>query len=302
MRVLVAGATGAIGRPLVARLLAGGHAVTALVRSPEKAAAVLGSGVKIAAADVFDAEAVKAAVAAHRPEVVIEQLTSLPRRYTREEMAAAAPLNNRLRLEGGDNLLAAARASGVRKYLRQSIAFFAVPGPGLADEVTPLAVNGPPAVAGTVRTLIELENRLLDCPLEGLVLRYGFFYGPGTWFHLAGDVAEQVRNGQWPIIGRGEGVWSWLHIDDAAIATVLAAEKGRRGVYLIADDTPLPVSEWLPAFARYVGAPPPPQVPVQDALKSAGPDAVYYGTQMRGASNAKAKRELGFQPRALEWM
>ncbi|WP_281175988.1 NAD-dependent epimerase/dehydratase family protein [Edaphobacter aggregans] len=133
-------------------------------------------------------------------------------------------------------------------------------------------------------------------------MRYGFFYGPGTWFNPDGDVAQQVRQQQFPIVGNGEGVWSWLHIEDAAIATVAAAEQGNPGIYLITNDQPLAVREWLPAFAQWLNAPPPPQISVEDALKASGADAVYYGTQMRGVSNAKAKRELNFQPRPLEWI
>src|SRR5262249_7971554 len=163
-----AGGTGAVGRPLVARLLAKGHAVVALTRSPEEAPALLERGMEPAVADVFDAEAVKAVVARAQPQVVIEQLTALPRTYTRESMAAAAPFNTRLRLEGGSNLLAAAQAAGVRRYLRQSIAFWAVPGPGLADEDTPLAFDASPAVAADARVVTELERRLLGTPdMEG---------------------------------------------------------------------------------------------------------------------------------------
>jgi 2-alkyl-3-oxoalkanoate reductase len=151
--------------------------------------------------------------------------------------------------------------------------------------------------------IAEIERRLLETPnLEGIVLRYGFFYGSGTWFAPDGDVAEQVRQQQFPIVGNGEGVWSWLHIEDAAIATVAAVERGNPGIYSIADDRPLAVREWLPAYARWLNAPPPPQISVEEALRVGGADAVYYGTQMRGASNAKAKRELNFQPRSLEWL
>jgi nucleoside-diphosphate-sugar epimerase len=302
MKILLAGGTGAIGRPLIAQLLANGHTVIALTRSPEKAQALAEQGIEPAIADVFDADAVKAAVTRAQPEVVIEQLTALPKTYTRESMSAAAPFNRRIRLEGGANVLAAAQAAGVRRYLRQSIAFWAVPGPGLADETTPLAFDAPPAVAADVGVVSEIERRLLETPnLEGIALRYGFFYGPGTWFNPDGDVAHQLRQQQFPMIGNGEGVWSWLHIDDAAIATVAAAEQGNPGIYLIANDQPLAVREWLPAFAEWLNAPPPPQISVEDALKGSGPDAVYYGTQMRGASNAKAKRELSFRPRPLEW-
>src|SRR4030095_10090903 len=304
MKIFVAGGTGAIGRPLIAELLAKGHALVALTRSPEKAQALVEQGIEPAIADVFDTDAVKAVVRRAQPEIVIEQLTALPRTYTRESMNAAAALNNRIRLEGGGNVLAAAQAAGARRYLRQSVAFYAIPSPGLADEDTPLAFDASPAVAAGAREVTELEHRLLGNPnIEGIVLRYVFFYGPGTWFNPDGDVAGQVRQQQFPIIGNGEGVWSWLHIQDAALATVAAAEQGNLGIYLIANDQPLAVREWLPAFARWLDAPPPPQVSVEDALKrDGGADAVYYGTRMRGVSNAKAKRELNFQPRPLEWI
>lgn len=303
MRIFVAGATGAIGRPLLAQLLGLGHDVVALTRSPEKARTLSEQGVESAIADVFDADAVQAAITRAQPEVVIEQLTSYPKTYTRESMSAATALNTRIRLEGGANVHSAAQAAGVRRYLRQSIAFWAVPGAGLADEETPLAFDASPAVAADARIVTELERRLLGNPnIEGIALRYGFFYGPGTWFAPDGDVAQQVRQQQFPIVGNGEGVWSWLHIEDAAIATVAAAEQGNPGIYLITDDRPLEVREWLSAYARWLNAPPPPQISVEQALQIGGADAVYYGTQMRGASNAKAKRELDFQPRPLEWL
>jgi nucleoside-diphosphate-sugar epimerase len=173
----------------------------------------------------------------------------------------------------------------------------------LADEATPLATEASPAVAADARVLTEIEHRLLGISnIEGIVLRYGFFYGPGTWFDPDGDVAQQVRRQQFPIVGGGEGVWSWLHVEDAAIATANAAEQGNSGVYLIANDQPLAVHEWLPAFARWLNAPPPPQVSLENALKASGADAVYYGTRLRGVTNARAKRELSFQPRPLEWL
>jgi len=303
MKVFIAGGTGAIGRPLIAELLARGHHLVALTRSAEKAQALMVRGIEPAIADVFDPDAVEAVLRRTRPEVVIEQLTALPKTYTRESMTAASALNTRLRLEGGANVLAAAQAAGVRRYLRQSIAFWAAPGPGLADEDTPLALDASPAVAADARVVQEIERRLLGIPkIEGIALRYGFFYGPGTWFNLDGDVAGQVRRQEFPMIGNGEGVWSWLHIEDAAIATVSAAERGKPGVYLIANDQPLAVRQWLPAFAQWLHAPPPPQISIEDAMEASGADAVYYGTQMRGVSNAKAKRELGFQPRPLEWV
>ncbi|QLE45921.1 NAD(P)-dependent oxidoreductase (plasmid) [Nostoc sp. C052] len=303
MKIFVAGATGAIGHPLIAQLLAQGHEVAALTRSLEKGQTLAEQGVELAIADVFDADAVKAAITRVQPEVVIEQLTSLPKTYTSESMSAASALNTRIRREGGANVLAAAQAAGVRRYLRQSIAFWAIPGAGLADEETPLAFDASPAVAADAHIVTEIERHLLETPnLEGIALRYGFLYGPGTWFAPDGDVAQQVRQQQFPIIGNGEGVWSWIHIEDAAIATVAAAERGNPGIYLITDDQPLAVRQWLSAYAQWLNAPPPPQVSVEDTLRISGADAVYYGTQMRGASNAKAKRELNFQSRPLEWM
>ena len=304
MRFFVAGGTGVIGRPLIAELLAKGHTVVALSRSADQAQTLVERGIEPAIADVFDPDAVTAVITRAQPEVVIETLTALPRNYTREAMSAAGPLNTRIRLEGGANVLSAAQAAGVRRYVRQSIAFWAIPGPGLADETAPLAFDGPPAVAADSRVVNELEYRLLENPnIEGIVMRYGFFYGPGTWFNPDGDVARQVRQQQFPIVGNGEGVWSWLHIEDAATATIAAAERGNPGIYIIANDQPLAVREWLPAFAQWLDAPPPPQISVEHALKaSGGAYAVYYGTQMRGVSNAKAKRELNFQPRRLEWI
>jgi 2-alkyl-3-oxoalkanoate reductase len=218
-------------------------------------------------------------------------------------MQAAAAPNNRIRLEGGANVLAAAKAAGVRRYIVQSIAFWATPSAGLADEETSLAFNASPAVTDGTHTVAEIEHRLLETPnLEGIVLRYGFFYGSGTWYASDGDVAEQVRQQQFPIIGNGESVWSWIHVEDAAAATVAAVNQGSPGIYLIADDHPSEVGIWLPAYARSLNAPPPPQVSVEQALRLTDADIVYYGTQLRGVSNAKAKRELNFQPRPLEWL
>jgi nucleoside-diphosphate-sugar epimerase len=303
MKIFVAGGTGAIGRPLIVELLAQRHDLVVLTRSPATAQALAKQNIEPAIADVFDAVAVGALLRRIRPEVVIEQLTALPRAYTRESMAAAAALNSRLRLEGGANVLAAAHAAGVRRYLRQSIAFWAIPGTGLADEETPLAIDASPAVAADARVVLEIERRLLGNPdIEGIALRYGFFYGPGTWFNPDGDAAQQVRRQQFPIVGNGDGVWSWLHIEDAATATTQALERGNPGIYLLANDQPLTVRQWLPAFARWLNAPPPPWIPLEDAPEASATDAVYYGTRMRGVSNAKAKRDLSFQPRPLEWL
>jgi nucleoside-diphosphate-sugar epimerase len=248
----------------------------------------------------FDGEAVEQALRQARAEVVIDELTSLPKDPS--EMAAAAPGDRELRVEGGGNLLRAARANGVRRYIQQASGFFLKVGSGLADESEGLAIDASPRVAASARTYAELERRVLDSgDMEGVALRYGFFYGPGTWYHPDGASADQVRRQELPIIGDGEGVWSWVHIEDAAVATADAL-TAPPGVYHIVDDDPSPVGVWLPAFARFVGAPPPPRVTEEQARAAAGEDAVYYDTKLRGASNEKAKRTFGFKPRRLEWL
>ena len=183
----------------------------------------------------------------------------------------------------------------------QSTGFFYAPGPGLAGESEPLALQASPNVAGSVRTYMQIEERVLGATdMESVALRYGFFYGPGTWFHADGDIAGQVRLRQYPIVGAGQGVWSWVHVGDAA-ATTVAALDCAPGVYNIVDDDPAAISS-ASSFAAAVGAPEPPRIGEQEALETAGPDIVYYATRLRGASNAKAKRELGFAPRRLEWL
>jgi nucleoside-diphosphate-sugar epimerase len=302
MKVLVAGATGAIGRPLIRALLAAGHEAVGLTSSAAGSAALNQAGAEGVIANALDSRAVDAVVGDVKPEAVIDELTSLPKRYTQEEMRAAAERDRRIRIEGGRNLQNAARAGGVRRYIVQSTGFFYAPGPGLAVESEPLALQASPNVAGSVRTYMQIEERVLGAmDMEGVALRYGFFYGPGTWFHADGDIADQVRLRQYPIVGAGQGVWSWVHIEDAAAITVAALE-GAPGVYNIVDDDPSAISVWLTSFAAALGAPEPPRISEQEALETAGPDVVYYATQLRGASNAKAKRELGLAPRRLEWL
>jgi nucleoside-diphosphate-sugar epimerase len=300
MNVFVAGASGAIGRPLVAELVRRGHTVTGMTRSDAGARALADLGAAVARVSAFDATGLEEALRGSRAEVVIDELTSLPR--SPAEMAEAAPGDRKLRLEGGGNLHRAARACGVRRYVQQASGFFLRPGSGLADESVGLAVDASPRVAASARTYAELEARVLNAgDMEGVALRYGFFYGPETWYHPEGAAADQVRRQEVPIIGKGEAVWSWVHIGDAVLATVEAL-TAPPGVYHVVDDDPSPVSVWLPAFARAVGAPPPPTVSEQEARAAAGEDAVYYGTRLRGASNAKAKKAFGFAPRRLEWL
>jgi nucleoside-diphosphate-sugar epimerase len=300
MKIFVAGASGAIGQPLVAELIRQGHAVTGMTHSDAGAEKIGKAGAAVARVSAFDATALEEALRRCSAEIIIDELTALPQHPS--EVAAAAPGDRRLRLEGGGNLFHAAQAAGVCRYLQQASAFFLKSGNGLADESESLAVDAPPGVAAAARTYTDLEKRLFSASaMDGVALRYGFFYGPNTWYDREGASADQARKQEIPIIGRGEGVWSWIHIEDAAHATV-AALTAPPGVYNLVDDDPSPVSVWLPAFARCVGAPDPPRVTEEQALAAAGEDAIYYQTNLRGASNKKAKETLHFRPRRLEWL
>jgi nucleoside-diphosphate-sugar epimerase len=302
VKVFVAGATGAIGRPLTKSLALAGHTTFGMVRSQSSSVSLSDSGAEPVIGDALDAASVSAAVAKVRPDVIINELTSLPKHYTPTDMEAAAERDARVRLEGNRILIAAAQQTGVRRFLLQSTGFWYAPGEGLADEGERFAFGASPAIAASAQRYAELEAMtLVRNGFEAVALRYGFFYGPGTWYMSDGDMGEQVRQRQLPIIGNGQGVWNWVHIDDAADATVRALNCAP-GPYNIVDDNPSEQRVWLPAFARYCGAPEPPHVSEQQALKDAGPDAVYYATCLRGASNAKAKREFGFRPRPLQWL
>jgi nucleoside-diphosphate-sugar epimerase len=300
MRVFLAGATGAVGRPLVTQLLRAGHSVTVLVRNAESAKPLQHEGANAAIGDALDARAVHDAVARSKPDVVINQLTSLPKRFTPEAMQATIPRDHHLRLDGGANLQAAAAAAGAKRYILQSSGFWYEEGSGLADESASLAVNATPYIAEGSRFYTELEQaaNAVRGP-EVVLLRYGYLYGPGTWYTSDGSVADDVRQQQSPIVADGRGVWSWVHVDDAAAATVLALDRGHAGAYNIVDDEPSPVRTWLPAFANWLGAPAPPHITAEQAGDA---DFIYYATKSRGASNVKAKRELGFKPRRLEWL
>ncbi len=302
MKVFVAGATGAIGLPLVAALVAARHEVAGMTRSERGLRVLQTRGADGMVVDALDSGAVNAAVGRVRPDAVIEELTSLPQDYTPEAMRAAAEQDRKVRLEGGKNVQNAARAAGAKRYLVQSTGFFYGPGEGLASETELLAVNASPGVSGSVRTYLEIERRVLGSrDLEGVVLRYGFFYGPGTYQDPdTGSVTRQIREQKYPVIGAGTGVYSFIHVEDAAAATVAALESDP-GVYNIVDDDPSEVRVWLPALARFVGAPPPPHITGEQA-QALGPDAIYYATRLRGARNELAKRKLGILPRRLEWL
>ncbi|WP_158794018.1 NAD(P)-dependent oxidoreductase [Granulicella sp. L60] len=300
MKIFVAGASGAIGQPLIAELIRHGHTVTGMTQSEAGARRLTDQGAAAQIADAFDASAVEQALRRSEPEIIIDELTALPKHPA--DLPKYAPGDRKLRLEGGGNLHRAAQACGVRRYIQQSSGFFLHPGEGLADESVGLATDATPGVAASAQTYADLEARILNSnPMEGVSLRYGFFYGPNTWYHPEGGAADQVRKKQFPLVGQAQGVWSFVHIEDAAIATV-AALTAEPGIYNIVDDDPSPVSRWLPPFAKWVGAPPPSTVPEVMARMVAGPDAVYYSTKLRGASNEKARKTLNFRPRPLQWL
>ena len=303
MRVFVAGATGAIGRPLVSTLIGARHEVIGMSSTEHGAQSLREEGVEGAVANALDENAVLTLLKKVRPDAVIEELTSLPKRYTPEEMKAAADRDRTVRLVGGRNVQNAAQAAGTKRYIVQSTGFFYGPGQGLATEKDALAVNASPGVAGSVRTYMQIEERVLgDRNMQGVALRYGFFYGPGTYHDPKdGSVSVQVREQSYPVIGSGRGVFSFVHVEDAAAATVAALECDP-GVYNVVDDDPVEMAVWLPAFARFLRAPAPPHISEEQALQTIGADAVYYAMRLRGAYNAYAKQKLGFLPRKLEWL
>ena len=299
MRVFVTGATGAIGQPLIAELIRQGHTAWGMTHSAAGAKRLRAYGAEVVTANALDYGAVEAALRASDAEAVIDELTSLPK--TPSELPAYAAGDRKLRIEGGGNVHRAAVACGVRRYIQQSSGFFLEAQSGLADESAPLAVNASPLIAAYAQMYASLEQRVLESSIEGVSLRYGFFYGPNTWYAPNGGAAEEVRRQRLFVIEEGKANWSFVHIDDAARATV-AALTADPGKYVVVDDDPLPVSVWLPRFAGFVSAPPPVSITVQQAWQIAGEDAVYYQTRLSGASNAKAKRELDFTPRRLEWL
>jgi 2-alkyl-3-oxoalkanoate reductase len=302
MRVFVAGASGAVGRPLVPKLVAAGHEVTGMTRSESKTEDVRRAGARAVVADVFDVDALGAAMEGARPEVIVHELTALPDRidFRKADTYAAT---NRVRIEGTRNLIEAARAAGARRLVCQSIAFaYRMDGEGLKTENDPLLSEAAGAFGSGVRALREMEAMVLGADgLDGLVLRYGFFYGPGTYYAADGTSTDDVRRRRMPIVGRGGGVFSFIHVDDAADATVAAVERGAPGVYNVTDDEPAPMREWVPVFAEAAGAKPPRRVPVWLARFVAGKDVSNFALELRGASNEKAKRELGWKPAHSSW-
>ncbi|HSK35923.1 MAG TPA: NAD(P)-dependent oxidoreductase [Actinomycetota bacterium] len=304
MRIFVAGATGALGRRLVPLLVGDGNQVTAMTRSPGKAAGLRAAGAEPVVADALDRDAVLLAVAAARPEVVVHQLTDLATTTNLRRFDAGFAATNRLRTEGTDHLLAAARAAGTRRFVAQSFAGwpFARLGGPVKTEDDPLDPDPPAELRRTLDAIRQLEAAVLGAEgIEGVVLRYGGFYGPGTSAGAGGYMLDDLRRRRFPIVGAGTGVWSFIHIDDAAAATAAAVERGAPGIYQIVDDDPAPVSDWLPALAAAAGAKPPRRVPVWLARLLGGEHAVVLMTEVRGASNATARRELGWTPAYRSW-
>lgn len=303
LRVFVAGASGVIGRPLTRALADAGHYVTAMTRTPHKTHHLKALGATPVVCDALDPEAVKAVVAQAYPDVVVHQLTALPAGYNPRRMRQLCRETDRLRREGTDNLLAAARSAGAQKFVVQSVAFgYARTGGPVKSEDTPLDPAPPKAFADTAAALQHLEHAAASATdLQAVVLRYGFFYGPGTWYAPDGHFAHEARRRRLPIVAGGHGFFSFVHVADAAVATRLAVEADVSGVFNIVDDEPATQAEWVPVYADAVGAPPPWHAPYWLARLAAGTSATEQITTLRGADNAKAKRELGWQPQLPSW-
>jgi len=304
MRVFVAGATGAIGKALVPLLLGKGHEVVALARTPERGRQAEALGAKAAIADALDRDALTAAIRSAEPEVIVHQLTAIAPGTSFKRLDQDFVLTNRLRTEATDTMLAAGRLVGARRFIAQSFCGwpFAREGGPVKTEDDPLDPNPPASFTQTLAAIRRLEDAVRGAAgLEALALRYGFFYGPGTNVSKGGAIVELLRKRKVPVVGNGAGIWSFIHIEDAARATLAALSRGAPGIYNVVDDEPAPVSAWLPFLADAVGAKPPRRVPVWLARLLIGDGGVSMMTQIRGASNAKAKRELGWAPGYPSW-
>jgi 2-alkyl-3-oxoalkanoate reductase len=299
MRVFLAGGTGAIGRRLLSQLIARDHQVTATTRSPDKLDQLRALGAEAVTLEGLDAVAVGKAVARAEPDVIIHQMTALAGKPDLKHFDRWFASTNELRTKGTVHLLAAASAAGVGRFIAQSYTGWTNVREGgpVKTEEDPLDPDPAEAQTESLAAIRFLEKAVLEAPLEGIVLRYGSLYGPGA----SESLVELIRKRQLPIVGGGGGVWSWIHLDDAAAATVAALERGRRGIYHIVDDEPVTASECLPYLAEVVGAKPPRRVPAVIGRLAAGDAAVRVMTEARGASNAKAKRELRWQPVWSSW-
>jgi nucleoside-diphosphate-sugar epimerase len=301
MRVFVAGGTGAIGRPLVDRLAGQGHQVTVFTRSERRVADLGLPRVTAAVGDALVPDDVMRAVHAAQPEVVINQLTNLP--TTASPLAAARGFSrtNRLRTEASTTLVRAARAAGARRVVAQSIAFIYRPGPGVRTEADPLWTDGRGPLGQIGRSVAALESATLGADLpEGVVLRYGAFYGPGTYYARDGLFSRLVARRLLPVPGGGDGLFGFLHLSDAVGATV-AALDGPAGIFNVVDDGPAPTAEWLPYLATLLGAKPPRSVPEALARLVAGKYSAYLLCDQPAVSNRRARTELGWVPEYPDW-
>lgn len=303
MRVFVAGATGAIGRQLVPLLVAAGHEVHGMTRSESKQTILRELGAVPVVADALDPDQVADAVGKARPDVIVHQLTAIPATLDLRHFDRDFALTNRLRTEGTDHLLSAGQALGVQRFVAQSyFGAYARTGGAVKSEDDPLDPAPVREMRGVVEAVRHLEEAVLGARwTEGILLRYGAFYGPGTSLTSGAEQVELVRRGRFPLVGNGAGVWSFIHIADAAEATLAAVEHGSRGVYNVTDDDPAPVAVWLPALAQEIGARKPRHVPRFVGRLFAGDTGVVMMTELRGASNAKAKRELAWRPGHPSW-
>lgn len=304
MHVFVLGATGALGAQLVPQLVNQGYRVTGTTRSPAKVSQLSKQGAQAAVVDALDREALLKAVHDAKPEILVHQLTAIPPRLNLRRFDREFQATNRLRTEGTDNILATAYAAGVRRVIAQSFAgwTYARDGSRIKTEEDSFDPKPPAEFRRTLKAIQYLEHAVRsNQALEGIVLRYGAFYGPGTSLGRGGTYLDDLRRRRFPLVGKGTGVWSFIHIDDAAAATVAAVERGAPGIYNVVDDEPAPVAEWLPVLAAAVGAPPPRRVPAWLARILIGEHAVTLMTQNRGASNQKAKRDLIWKPRYGSW-
>jgi len=304
MKVFVAGATGALGKQLVPMLVEAGHQVTGMSRSPEKRGEIEALGATAVIADALDADQVATAVGEAEPDVIAHELTAISGDMDFKHFERDFGPTNRLRTEATDHLLSAGLAVGVKKFVAQSFApwpYARVGGP-VKSESDPLDPDPPAQVRTTLEAIRYLEDAVTGAEwTEGIALRYGGFYGPGTSFGAGGAMTDAIRARRVPIVGNGAGVWSFIHIADAAEATLAAIERGERGIYNVVDDEPAPVAEWLPVVAERVGAKPPRRVPRVLGRLFGGEIAVVMMTELRGSSNAKAKRELGWEPSHPTW-
>jgi len=303
MNIFVAGATGVIGTALMPRLQQAGHQITALTRNAQRAKQLDALGITPVIGDVFAREQLMDLVGNAKPDIVIHQLTSIPERMNPKRILNSLGPTNRLRTEGTQNLMAAAKSAGTHTFLAQSIGTYYTPNsPIPATEEDLLYTDAPASYREIIDALVQLEQTTLATPgINGIVMRYGYFYGPGTIYAPDGTFTEDVRKRKIPIIGKGTGIFSFIHVNDAADATVLALQAGEPGIYNIVDDEPAPLCEWLPTFAHLADAPIPQRVPKWIGRLAAGPFGLFYMTEQRGASNQKAKKKLGWQPSYRSW-